>query len=104
MTNEIIDGEVIKDINDTNDKQFSVYQFFPDGISECIVRFTDVKTALHTAYHYTHNVSAFAGITQRVIITDGGDCIVFEWTFGEGITFPTNELRTTRDYHKETLQ
>ena len=89
----------------SHDKQFSVYQFFPDGINECIVRRTDVKTALHTAYHYTHNVSAVAGLTHRVIITDGGDCIVFEWIFGEGVTFPTSELKAApRDYHKETLQ
>jgi len=27
-------------------------------------------------------------MVKRVIITDGGDCINFEWKKGEGIVFP----------------
>jgi hypothetical protein len=33
------------------------------------------------------------GITKRVIITDGGDNIVFQWKAGEGVTYPTPEMR-----------
>jgi hypothetical protein len=28
------------------------------------------------------------GITERVIITDGGDSTVFEWKKDEGVVFP----------------
>jgi hypothetical protein len=68
--------------------EFSVYQFFPDGSYEAIKRFVSAKEAVQTAKFYINNVSAKRGFTKRVIITDGGDCINFEWTYGKGITFP----------------
>ena len=40
------------------------------------------------AKHYTTCVTAKIGITARVIITDQGDSIVFEWIFGKGVVFP----------------
>jgi hypothetical protein len=69
-------------------KEFSVCQFFEDGSYEYIIRFTDAKVAMNKAVDYTTNVAAKVGITKRVIITDGGDCICFEWKHGEGVTFP----------------
>ena len=40
------------------------------------------------ASHYCNSVAVKMGLVQRVIITDGGDCIAFEWKRGEGIVFP----------------
>jgi hypothetical protein len=47
-----------------------------------------VEEAAKRAKFYTTNVSAKFGLTSRVIITDGGDCIAFEWEHGKGITYP----------------
>jgi hypothetical protein len=74
------------DLNPTR-PEFSVYQFFVDGTREEI-RFVDGETAIKRAHQWSHSVGAKMGTTQRVIITDGGDCINFEWIYGSGVTFP----------------
>lgn len=68
--------------------EFSVCQFFEDGSYEYVRRWVDAEEACKAALHYTHNVAAKVGVTKRVIITDGGDCISFEWVAGKGIVFP----------------
>jgi hypothetical protein len=68
--------------------EFSVCQFFQDDSYEYVRRYVDAEEAAKAAAHYTQSVGARMGFTQRVIITDGGDCIAFEWKFGEGIVFP----------------
>lgn len=83
--------------------EFSVCVFFPGGyyIHEC--RYVPAREAVETFKRMTQNVAARAGLTTRVIVTDGGDCINMEWRFGEGYTYPPelrgwphaeNELRT----------
>lgn len=67
--------------------EFSVYQFFENDLSECVREFVDAENAVRAAQHYTSSVAARMGVTQRVIITDGGDCTVFEWQYGKGIVF-----------------
>ena len=79
---------------------FNVVQFFPDGQYEYVRRNVSVDEALKAAEHYTQNVSAVAGLTSRVIITDSGDAIVFEWLYGQGVTFPPIEVTPQRDYRK----
>jgi hypothetical protein len=69
-------------------ERFSVCQFFEDGRCEFVRNFVDVKEAMRAAYHYTTSIGARMGTTRRVIITDEGDCINFEWRYGMGITFP----------------
>lgn len=71
--------------------EFSVWQFFKDGTQERVRQFVDAEEAVAAAMHYTNNVAVRMGITKRVIITDGGDCTVFEWKQGEGIVFPPKE-------------
>jgi hypothetical protein len=71
--------------------EFSVYQFFPDGTYECVLRFADAKTAVETAKSYTDRPAALIGVIRRVIITDGGDFTNFEWKFGEGVTYPKRD-------------
>lgn len=66
---------------------FSVCQFFEDGSYEYVRRFVSLEEAVKAAKHYTSSVAAKLGVTRRVIITDGGDCINFEWQYGKGVTF-----------------
>jgi len=68
--------------------EFSVCQFFEDGSYEYVRRGVSAEEAVNAAKHYTSSVGARMGMTQRVIITDGGDCTNFEWKFGEGVTYP----------------
>ena len=68
--------------------QFSVYQFFEDGSCERVREWVSAEEAVQAARHYTTSVAAQYGMTRRVIITDGGDCISFEWQYGQGVTYP----------------
>jgi hypothetical protein len=63
--------------------EFSVCQFFEDGSYEYVRRFVSAEEAVKAAIHYTTSVGARMGITKRVIITDGGDCINWEWKDGK---------------------
>jgi hypothetical protein len=67
--------------------EFSVCQFFEDGSSEHVRRNVDAEEAVKAAHHYCHSVGARMGMTKRVIITDSGDYVNFEWQFGKGVTF-----------------
>lgn len=73
--------------------EHSVYQFFEDGSYECVREHVSPEAAVEAAQHYSTSVAAQIGVTVRVIITDGGDCTNFEWKFGEGVTYPTAEMR-----------
>lgn len=71
--------------------EFSVCQFFEDESYEYVARFVDPETAVLKAKHYVTSAAAKIGMTRRVIITDGLDCVNFEWKYGEGIVFPPKE-------------
>lgn len=71
-----------------NDNEFSVCQFFEDDSYEYVCRYVSAEEALLKFKHYTNSVGARMGITKRVIITDGGDCINMQWEFRKGITYP----------------
>jgi len=68
--------------------EYNVVQFFPGGDYEYVMRNVDAKTAVERAQALTESVGGRLGTTERVIITDGGDCTNFEWKFGVGVTFP----------------
>lgn len=68
--------------------QYSVCQFFQNGTYEYVRRLVGAKEAGEAAIHYSSSVAAQLGMTRRVIITDCGDCINWEWRFGEGVVFP----------------
>jgi hypothetical protein len=68
--------------------EFSVCQFFVDGSYEYVRRRVSVEEAIHAVKHYTQSKAVQLGIVQRVIITDGYDCINFEWRADLGIIFP----------------
>lgn len=75
--------------------EFSVCQFFEDGQHEYFVRYVTVDKAMEGAHHCATSVGARAGFTKRVIITDGGDAVNFEWRYGEGIVFPPQLIGAT---------
>jgi len=68
--------------------EFSVVQFFPDDSYHYVRRFVSQETAFKVVLHYIANVAARMGVTRKVIITDGGDCTIFEWVAEKGIVFP----------------
>jgi hypothetical protein len=72
-------------------EQYSVYLFFPDGSSHCEREFVSDKEAVELAAECSRRPAAIAGLIRRIIITDAGDDTVFEWKFGEGVTFPPRE-------------
>jgi hypothetical protein len=61
------------------------------SIQECECKYVSLEEATKWFKHHTTNVTAKVGITQRVIMTDGGDCIVAEWQHGKGIIWPKEE-------------
>lgn len=67
--------------------EFSVYQWFMDGQYEAVLDHVDPAMAVKKAMALINSVGGRMGTTVRVIITDGGDCINFEWKFGEGIVY-----------------
>jgi len=70
---------------------FNVVQFFEDGTSEYVRKNVPALEAVQAVKHYTDNVATRMGIVTRVIITDEMDCTCFEWTYGKGITYPTQQ-------------
>ena len=72
--------------------EFSVVQFFDDGTHEYVRRWVDIPTAIQAVKDSTRSLGAKVGTTVRVIVTDGGDCTCFEWTYGVGITFPVGDV------------
>lgn len=70
---------------------FSVCQFFETGDYEWVRTNVTAEEAVKAFQHYTNNVACKLGMTKRVIITDSGDCICYEWKLGKGITFPIQE-------------
>lgn len=68
--------------------EFSVCQWFDNGDYEYTRRAVAAEEAMKAFAHYTHSVAARLGMTRKVIITDGGDCINAEWRYGEGVVYP----------------
>jgi hypothetical protein len=67
---------------------FSVCQFFADESYEFVECWVDAERAVRLAKRLSESVGSRIGTTQRIIITDGDDFTVFEWKFGEGVTYP----------------
>ena len=78
-------------------EQFAVVTFFEDGKRRYVRRFVSAQEASRAFKHCIHNVEARFGIQMRVVITDRYDCILREWRFGQGITFPPEDLPQDRE-------
>lgn len=72
----------------TGRAEFSTYQFFENGYHEEVCRFVEAERAVTIARSLINSLGGKLGTTQRVIVTDGGDCTVFEWKHDEGIVWP----------------
>jgi hypothetical protein len=77
-------------INQYQKGEYSVTQFFSKTQYETVRNHVSVEEAVKAFNFYTSNVAANVGLTIRVIITDGGDCINYEWQYGKGIVFGDN--------------
>lgn len=71
--------------------EFSVIQYLVEDVQEKVREFVDAEEAIDAFRHYTNNVASRMGITKRVILIDGEDCVNMEWEFGKGIVFPLPE-------------
>lgn len=69
--------------------EFSVSWWDITGAQVEELRGVDAETAVLRAKHLT-SVPANI-VVDRVIITDAGDHLNFEWTKKDGVTFPTKE-------------
>jgi hypothetical protein len=74
-----------------SDGEFSVAEFYSDGLHAYVKRWIDAESAVKLAKRCTEKAAARQGWISRVIITDGGDCCVFEWQHDKGLTFPAAE-------------
>jgi hypothetical protein len=82
------------------DAEFSVYQFLKGGFHERVRAYVTAEEAVKAFVHYTNNVASKMGITYRVIITDGGDCTVCEWTKEKGLNRDLTPLCETHNDDK----
>lgn len=67
----------------SGDNQFSVCVFYLDGKYEYKLRYDNVVRAFAVVMQHQSN-----SLIKRIIITDGGDRIVFEWWADIGIVWP----------------
>lgn len=67
--------------------EYSVAQFYSDGMNEYVRRFVGPEEAVKAFEHYTQSIGVKLGMVDRVIITDALDLTCMEWKNGEGITF-----------------
>ena len=73
--------------------EFCVTQFFSADNYEMVRHHVSAEEAVKAFNFYTNNVAANAGLITRVIITDGGDCINYEWEYGKGVVYPAPKDR-----------
>jgi hypothetical protein len=74
------------------DRQYSVVQFFANQTYRYVLRYVTALHAMQAAELLIESVDARVGSTRRVIITDADDFTNFEWKFGEGVTYPLNDV------------
>ena len=67
-------------------EEFSVYQYFADGGCERVAYFVAAEEAARVAKGLVTSVGGRLGTTRRVIITDGLDCLAWEWKHGAGVS------------------
>lgn len=69
--------------------EFSVYVWMHDGTYFCELQHVDAETAVNKAKSMSEGVVAKVKMLTKIMITDGGDCSVFEWENGKGVTHGT---------------
>ena len=100
-SSELEHGDMGGDKIMTERAEYSVYWWDQEDGQHEESRFILLDLAMHQVKRLTQGPASMLGMVKRVIITDGGDCCVFEWKQGEGITWPTKEQR---DEHRESTR
>lgn len=72
---------------------FTVWQISADDWCVKAAEGLPAKLAVDFAHWMTQRQEARDHEIQRIIITDESNDTVFEWKFGEGVTFQTPEMR-----------
>jgi hypothetical protein len=54
-------------------------------------RNAEAADCVNEAKRLTGTVACKVGMITKIMITDAEDFCVFEWVFGEGVVFPTEE-------------
>jgi hypothetical protein len=81
------------------DESYSVCQFFANGSDEYYKRFVGVEEAMAAARFLITTEAAKFGLTRQVQISNGGQRVVFDWKYGEGIVHEFRQ-RTPEDMEK----
>ena len=76
-------------------EQFAVLLFLNDGRRRYMGRFISAQEASRTFEFCTHSIDARVGRTVRVVVTDRHDCVLREWKFRQGATFPPLDSTAT---------
>ena len=76
---------------DLSAPEFSCYWWDKDGGQHEELRFLPFRKCMLAAKRLAHGPASALGIVIRIIVTDGGDEIVFEWKPKEGMTWPRQE-------------
>jgi hypothetical protein len=74
-------------MNGIADKEFSVCVFLNNDKYTYLRRYITAEEAIDLTLK-TIDMERLNEKMVRIIITDGGDMIAFEWIRGQGITFP----------------
>ena len=87
-------------MSDDDRDEFSVVEFYEGGTHSYVWRGITAKEALKLAAICAREALARGAREvdrriQRIVITDGGDHTVFEWTRGKGITYPEDWEKLT---------
>ena len=72
-----------------SEELFTVWQVSSDDWHVRAADGLPAKLAVDYAHWMTQTQEALDGEIHRIIITDEGNHAVFEWKFGEGVTFRT---------------
>lgn len=67
---------------------FNVVQFFASGGREYVKRRISAEEAVKDVMQRIYFPAARAGLVNKIIITDNGDFMVFEWQYKKGVVFP----------------
>jgi len=71
-----------------SENEFSVYWWYENGHYQS-VQYIPAEAAIKKSLNLVEGDQCKAGLITRIIVTDDGDCIAFEWLKDKGVVFPT---------------
>jgi hypothetical protein len=74
-----------------SEKEFSLYWWDAHDGQHEELRFVDAETAVKRSFSLANGPAAKLGMVKKIMITDGGDCCVFEWNNELGVVWPAEE-------------